>query len=509
MSESKPKVHIYNHTIVAVILAAVCSIAIAQHFAAVLPNWLYEDPLAHEEFTPDWLAMIHLALFLIYLTAAKLWNRPVHLYLNEGREELKDLARKRINGFYRFFILLSVIVTVAEQALSIPVAYMKTGSMPPQLLFGYFLIPSVLGTYYFIYLVILYLEPYIFNKVVPRLYEGEELFRLKKGATLSIRLKLWLLVISLVVVPMLLVSASVLQHQEHFTAIWPAPVAFVLVALTYILGYCEVLYKSITQPLDELVRKMERVARGDFSVKTRVYSDDELGRIKGHFNIMLDDLAERERLKDTFGKYVSVEVAKQLIESGKIELGGENIEATIIFSDIRNFTSMSEKMSPKDVVEFLNTYFSYITTPIMDHNGVINKFIGDAVMAVFAPQFGSEDHVDDALKAVLDMRGKLDEFNEKSAMDARISFGVGLHTGVLVAGNVGTETRLEYTLIGDTVNIASRIESQNKKLDSTILISQDAYDRAGPEVRKKATFEKCENIRIRGKEKPLTLYKVN
>ena len=113
------------------------------------------------------------------------------------------------------------------------------------------------------------------------------------------------------------------------------------------------------------------------------------------------------RDRGRLGKFVSVEIAKQLIGSGKIRLGGENMEATILFSDIRNFTTMSSKMPAEDVVHFLNDYFSHITVPIAENNGVINKFIGDAVMAVFTPQFGSKDHVDDALHAALGMREAL------------------------------------------------------------------------------------------------------
>ena len=252
---------------------------------------------------------------------------------------------------------------------------------------------------------------------------------------------------------------------------------------------------------------MERVAGGDFAVRTTVLSGDELGLIKAHFNEMAAGLAERERIRDTFGKYVSVEVAKRLVEEGGIELGGEDIEATILFSDIRGFTSMSELMPAKTLVKFLNDYFAHITVPLMDNHGIINKFIGDAVMGVFAAQFGSPNHVDDAMRAVLGMREKLAEFNAKRPVPEEVRFGIGIHTGTLVAGNVGTERRLEYTVIGDTVNIASRLESENKSQKSTVLISGETYDRMTPALREKFAFEKVSDISIRGKRKALTLYK--
>ena len=218
---------------------------------------------------------------------------------------------------------------------------------------------------------------------------------------------------SLVVVPMLLVSATLVSHHSSLSAIWPVPVTIVIASLCYLIGYLEVLYQSITSPLAELVKKMELVAGGDFTVRTSVLSDDELGRIKGHFNEMVEGLAQRERIKDTFGKFLSVEVARRLLDSGDIELGGEDIEATILFSDIRSFTTLSEAMSAKAVVSFLNSYFAHVTEPIMERGGFINKFIGDAVMGVFAPQFGSRLHVDDALLAALGMRERLADFNTK------------------------------------------------------------------------------------------------
>ena len=251
---------------------------------------------------------------------------------------------------------------------------------------------------------------------------------------------------------------------------------------------------------------MTRVAKGDYSAKTSVLDDDEIGEIKAGFNEMVDGLAERERLRDTFGRYVSVEVAKRLVETGAVSLGGESIEATILFSDIRDFTAMSERMPPQELVAFLNEYFSYVTAPISTHNGMINKFIGDAVMAVFAPQFGSKNHVDDAMRAALGMREKLAELNARGGPEIR--FGVGLHTGTLVAGNIGTEKRLEYTVIGDTVNVASRIESQNRDLGSVILISAAVHERLSPALRATVRSERCDNVKVKGRVQSLVLYKV-
>jgi adenylate cyclase len=317
----------------------------------------------------------------------------------------------------------------------------------------------------------------------------------------SVHAKLILLVVNLILLPLALLELMRRTGAGASDA-WP------VIAATFIfaVGYLEILYRSIARPLNRLNEKMRQVAKGDYAAKTTVLDDDEIGELKAGFNEMVDGLAERERLKDTFGRYVSVEVAKRLVESGAVSLGGESIEATILFSDIRDFTSMSERMPPQELVAFLNEYFSYVTVPISAHNGMINKFIGDAVMAVFAPQFGSKNHVDDAVRAALGMRAKLAELNARGGPE--IKFGVGIHTGTLVAGNIGTEKRLEYTVIGDTVNVASRIEGQNKDLGSVILISETVHERLSPGLRAEVRGERCDNVKVKGREQALVLYKL-
>jgi adenylate cyclase len=238
-----------------------------------------------------------------------------------------------------------------------------------------------------------------------------------------------------------------------------------------------------------------------------VLDSDEVGQLKGHFNLMLDGLHEHERVKDMFGRYVSVEIAEKIIKSGNVNLDGEEIEATVLFSDIRGFTSLSESLPPAEVVRFLNLYLSHITPPIMAHGGVINKFIGDAVMAIFSPVFGLEKHVEPAVRAALDMRAALADFNRTGEFPP-VGFGVGLHTGRLVAGNVGTVDRREYTVLGDVVNVASRIESQTKEKSTDILVSADVL--AGLERSSFAgiNFDYCGPVLLRGKSNAIELFRL-
>lgn len=452
---------------------------------------------------PRWLAWGQLAAFM---AAVIVWFAPVGRYLRDDGSVPRETALKRFNGTYAFIAVLWLSSFVVSTT---GVCWAWHARHPDETALRYltdFVAPQALGAYYAIYLSVLYLEPLLLMKAAHRFHEGEELYRRKEGLALGLRAKLFLMILNLLVIPMILLALMIARpYPGGFKEISLMMIAF---TLAYALGYTEMLYRSITEPVAGLVRKMARVGGGDYGVRTSVLSGDEIGVMKAHFNDMVEGLAERERLKDTFGRYVSVEVARQLMRSGKIVLGGESIEATILFSDIRDFTPLSEKLPPQELVAFLNSYFSYVTAPITKHNGVVSKFIGDAVMAIFAPQFGSRDHAGDAVRAALAMRDQLAEFNARRASPAPVRFGVGLHSGILVAGNIGTEQRLEYTVIGDTVNIASRIESHNKELDSTILISEEVHRRLDAGVRSGLRAERCENVRVKGKERPLVLYKL-
>jgi adenylate cyclase len=430
--------------------------------------------------------------FIAIYGFAYFWSRPLARFLDTRDESLRAAAQRRFNNLFR------VLIGLSAGGYLVDVLWSWTHS--PASPWAILLLPGAVDAYYSAYFTILFLEPLIITNA-RFLYTEPAIFERKAGPMWSVHIKLMLMGINLTLLPLALL-ALIRRTGGGGDEVWPVIAATFLFAA----GYLETLYRSIARPLAQLSEKMARVAKGDYTAKTIVLDDDEIGEIKAGFNEMVDGLAERERLRDTFGRYVSVEVAKRLVETGAISLGGESIEATILFSDIRDFTTMSEKMPPQELVAFLNEYFSYVTAPISAHNGMINKFIGDAVMAVFAPQFGSKNHVDDAVRAALGMREKLAELNARGGPEIR--FGVGLHTGTLVAGNIGTEKRLEYTVIGDTVNVASRIESLNKDLGSVILISSAVHERLSPALRGSVSSERCDNIKVKGRAQSLVLYKV-
>ena len=220
---------------------------------------------------------------------------------------------------------------------------------------------------------------------------------------------------------------------------------------------------------------------------------------------------ERARIRQMFGRYVSEEVvAKLLSAEHRPDLGGEALTVTVLFSDIRTFTTISEKLSAHEVVEMLNAYFTRVCEPVLAQGGTVDKFIGDAVMAVFGSPVRHPDHARRAVRAALGMAQAADGF--KQWMRERFpdrglpefGIGVGLHSGEAVIGDIGTPKRKEFTAIGDTVNAASRMEGVSKDLKCVIVASESALRLAGEGVR----TGKSEEVRVKGKSEPIRVYEI-
>ena len=215
----------------------------------------------------------------------------------------------------------------------------------------------------------------------------------------------------------------------------------------------------------------------------------------------------KEKIKQAMGKYLSQDIMKNVVQNiDDIKLGGKRANVTVLFADIRGFTSMSEKMTAEEVSKILNEYFTEIEPIITRYNGVINKFIGDAVMAIFGEPIQDINHPVNAVKCAYAMLKKVDELRDKWIFEGKpkIEIGVGINTGEVFVGNIGSEKRLEYTVIGDTVNLASRIESYNKVYHTNFLISSSTYSH----VSSMADVIKISEVSIRGKSKKMDIYEV-
>lgn len=266
--------------------------------------------------------------------------------------------------------------------------------------------------------------------------------------------------------------------------------------------------QSISRPVRSLVSATKKIEEGNYAIELKIKSRDEIGLLTSSFVKMGKGLEEKERLKETFGRFVNKEIARRAA-SGELKLGGERRVATVFFSDIRSFTAISENMSPEDVVEFLNAYMTRMVDCVEATHGVVDKFIGDAIMAVWGAPISQGSPMRDAdfaIRATLMMRHSLMEFNKDRGTPDKpiLRIGCGINTGNVLAGQIGSSKRMEYTVIGDAVNTASRIEALNKPFGTDILISENTYKL----LKDRVIVEPMQPIKVKGKVAPLQIYAV-
>lgn len=269
------------------------------------------------------------------------------------------------------------------------------------------------------------------------------------------------------------------------------------------LGY--IFSKSLTWPLKQLLSATLKVTAGDFSARITEKGKDEVSQLAKAFNKMTEGLVERDRVKHIFNKFHNKEIAEKIL-AGQVNLGGERKEAVIFFSDIRGFTAMSEQLSPEEVVVFLNEYMTQMVSVIRANGGIVDKYVGDAIMALWGVPLSSGDDAGRAVKACLEMREILAKYNEarEKAGKQPIYIGMGLNLGTVVAGNIGSEEKMEYTVIGDAVNTASRVESMTKEFGTDLLISQSIADK----LEGRYLLAPCEEVKVKGKAESIRLFKV-
>ena len=262
---------------------------------------------------------------------------------------------------------------------------------------------------------------------------------------------------------------------------------------------------GIAAPVQALVAAMRRVLTGDFRQRLTVTREDEIGFLADSFNEMVAGLEEREQIKDTFGRFVSRDVAAAVL-GGKLPLGGEWREVTILFQDVRGFTSLAERIDPAVLVGIVNRLFTEMVAAVEAEGGVIRQFTGDGVMALFGAPVVHGDDPARAVRAALDMHARLPALNAQLATEnlPALRIGVGIHTGAVIAGRFGPDSRSEYSVIGDAPNLASRIEGLNKELHSELLVSAETAARLGSEF----CFGRRVVLAVKGKEKPVEVVEV-
>ncbi len=264
-----------------------------------------------------------------------------------------------------------------------------------------------------------------------------------------------------------------------------------------------ILVTIITNPIKYLVSGVRAMGEGDFDTQIKIKSSDELGELTEAFNATAKSLKEKELLKGAFSTYVSGALMEEILKDPtKLSLHGKKLKATMLFTDIRGFTSMSETLDPVEVVSIINEYLTLQTDKVMKWQGVLDKFVGDCVMAVYGVPFPKEDDSYRAIRTALDIRDgliKLNSIRERRGQKI-VGIGIGINTGEVVSGNMGSPQKMDYTVIGDNVNLAARLEANAPA--GRIYVSESTY----LETKDRIEYIQLESIMVKGKKEPINVY---
>ena len=339
----------------------------------------------------------------------------------------------------------------------------------------------------------------------PEFFDRGQHVRAAGGVPRSLRVKWLFWVMSTVVCP---VSAQLLLFFAPDRPEGSFAIAVALIFMAFSLLSAWLLARLVIRPIHHLRFAAKKVGRGDLEARVDMQRADDFGMLIAEFNNMVAGLKEKEHVQKTFGRHVGQRAAKAILAS-PAGLSGTNREISAMFVDVRNFTSISASRSPEEVVELLNTFFENMVEIVEECGGMVNKFLGDGFMALFGAIDGEtpseRTHADMAVHCAIQMEARLKEVNRRVALPFDFAIGVGIHSGQAVVGSIGSQQRLEYTAIGDTVNVASRIEGLTKRLDKTILFSAATKEKLSSEFAIAGPFEE----HIRGKLDTVLVYSLS
>lgn len=430
--------------------------------------------------------------FLLYFVLCLVYERPIH-------EAMRTLARKETPS--------DRLLTLARlRAMNAPVAYAALTAMfwmAALMLFPFvlsMLSPPVLKTYWattammslFVGAFMTVLGYFAVSAVsrirfLPALFPHGHLDMQPGGHSLSLRGRTHLVFVTICALPVLLAVLNAIvwryvildETGRHIVSAramagYQVSQSISLSLFCLVMGFAVVVSfgMMIGRSIRAVSEAVEAVHRGDLSAIVRVDSRDEIGLLGDRVNEMIIGLRERKRIVEAFNRYVDRTLTRQVLE-GEIRMGGIQLEVSIIFCDIRGYTSLSEGMEPDRIVAMLNRYFTLMAGAVEEEGGTVNKFIGDAILAVFGAPQPCADHRDRAIRAALAMYRALGGFNAEQREDGQpeLKAGIGIHSGLVLAGNIGTANKIEYTVIGDAVNVAQRIEELTAEKGSPIICS--------------------------------------
>jgi adenylate cyclase len=300
-------------------------------------------------------------------------------------------------------------------------------------------------------------------------------------------------------------SESGLEHSTRQAVQAISGATLLIIALS--IGMAFILGRRITQPIDKLVEASRAIGNGEYTFRFKEHRTDELGVLMQAFNEMAEGMLEKSQVKNALSRYVSPGVARQILSNlDDVSLSGKRIEGSVLFADIAGFTQLSEQTSPEDLVRMLNRYFTLITCACSINHGIVDKYMGDGVMLVFGAPEADKDHAFHAVSCALLIQKLVASENLKREEQglSPVKLRIGINTGTMLAGNMGSCDRMEYTVVGDTVNLASRLCGITN--GEQIVISREMYMR--DDVKNRVLAGEYQSIRLRGISKPVNTYQV-
>ncbi|MFC1823539.1 adenylate/guanylate cyclase domain-containing protein [Thermodesulfobacteriota bacterium] len=458
--------------------------------------------------------------FIIPLVLTLLYEEPIRRYLNftyrgDGvSTELTGKARRRLLNEPFFLIAVDFGIWVIASVIY-PLIFWAFNAGSARIQSAFFL--NFYSGLITITIAFFVFEHMLQRKVAPIFFPDGGLYMTPRTLRIRIRIRLIALLFACNLVPFFAIinmTRGILQGgRSPVQAVEQLQSTILINALLFMgvgIWLTILVSGNLRRPLEEIIRVLQGVRNGLFNSRVRVTSNDEIGYTGDVINEMNEGLKERDLIKDTFGKYVAKEVRDEVL-SGNIPLDGEKKDVTILFSDLRNFTPMTESNDPKLVIKIMNSYFKEMAEAIQDEGGLVLQFIGDEIYAVFGAPIFRPDHATRALRAGLEMKRRLEtlnkQFEEKGWPNLR--HGIGIHTGDALAANIGSPDRLSYLLVGDTVNLASRLQSLTKEVGTEMIVSSATHDRlAGTEL-SGAEFCRLPPTRVKGKAHPVEVYTLN
>jgi class 3 adenylate cyclase len=460
-----------------------------------------------------WIVIGQLVLVVVGNILVRASNRYfskwyARLQTGEAHQNIPEAARREVLNFpLRMSLITLVIWTLAAVFFGWGISRSLVAAL------GSFLVGGVFSA------VLTYFGVELFWRRILVIFFPAGRLRDTRAFRLSVfaRLLVVFLVISIYPVALLIILSlsraqtliSAPNPQTILDNLFMIEMFLLAVSLVSSVGMAYFVYRTISAPVNRLEQAMARVANNDLQVRVTVNSNDEIGNLSDRFNDMTQGLQQGEQLRNLLNLYVSPQVAREALEHGTA-LGGQLVTCSVLFSDIRGFTSLSEQLPPERLIRMLNRYMSVMVESIVANDGMVNKFGGDSLLAVFGtPLNPNPAHATAAIRAGLAMLRALEAFNQKQRADGepQLKIGIGVASGPVVAGNIGGEARIEYTVIGDTVNLASRLQSMTKETGVEFLIDKNTVTRVNPDTGLK--FMALAPLMIRGKQEPVEVYTIH